>query len=155
MADVLPFAKGGPLECAFGRDSEGKPIVADLAVFSSLAGSRRHWSLAASSCSTPLSCLCSCAQILSRPRLTMVDPKRVEFLRVTLAFTQRSSCYRAKAGRKCASVGRHRWSAALRYLNTTKCVTLRRTTEMLMAISTDMENPPKHMPLCHCHRRAC
>ena len=31
LGDVLPYAQGGPLEFAIGRDSEGAPVVADLA----------------------------------------------------------------------------------------------------------------------------
>ena len=33
LADVLPFAKGGPLECAFGRDSEASQLLLTLQVF--------------------------------------------------------------------------------------------------------------------------
>ena len=31
LGDVLPYVTGGPLEAAFGRDSEGNPVVVDIA----------------------------------------------------------------------------------------------------------------------------
>lgn len=78
LSDVLPFAKGGPLECAFGRDSEGKPIVVDLAGLPHLlvAGTT------GSGKSVLLNAIIMSMLMRSTPeqvRLIMVDPKRVEF----------------------------------------------------------------------------
>lgn len=78
LSDVLPYAQGGPLECAFGRDSEGKPIVVDLAGLPHL--------LVAGTTGSGKSVLLN-AIIMSmlmrstseQVRLIMVDPKRVEF----------------------------------------------------------------------------
>ncbi len=78
LSDVLPFAQGGPLECAFGRDSEGKPIVVDLAGLPHLlvAGTT------GSGKSVLLNSIIMSMLMRATPeqvRLIMVDPKRVEF----------------------------------------------------------------------------
>ena len=78
LSDVLPYAQGGPLECAFGRDSEGKPIVVDLAGLPHLlvAGTT------GSGKSVLLNAIIKSMLMRSTPeqvRLIMVDPKRVEF----------------------------------------------------------------------------
>ncbi len=78
LSDVLPFAKGGPLDCAFGRDSEGKPIVVDLAGLPHLlvAGTT------GSGKSVLLNAIIMSMLMRATPeqvRLIMVDPKRVEF----------------------------------------------------------------------------
>jgi len=78
LADVLPFAQDGPLEAAFGRDSEGKPIVVDLATLPHLlvAGTT------GSGKSVMLNSIVMSILMRATPdqvRLIMVDPKRVEF----------------------------------------------------------------------------
>ena len=78
LSDVLPHAKGGPLECAFGRDSEGAPIVVDLAGLPHLlvAGTT------GSGKSVLLNAIIMSILMRATPeqvRLIMVDPKRVEF----------------------------------------------------------------------------
>ena len=78
LSDVLPFAQGGPLDCAFGRDSEGKPIVVDLAGLPHLlvAGTT------GSGKSVLLNAIIMSMLMRATPeqvRLIMVDPKRVEF----------------------------------------------------------------------------
>ncbi|WP_322151836.1 DNA translocase FtsK [Paratractidigestivibacter sp.] len=78
LSDVLPYATGGPLECAFGRDSEGKPIVVDLAGLPHLlvAGTT------GSGKSVLLNAIVMSMLMRATPeqvRLIMVDPKRVEF----------------------------------------------------------------------------
>ena len=78
LGDVLPYAKGGPLEFAIGRDSEGAPVVADLA--------RMPHMLVAGTTGSGKSVLIN-AIIMSlimrttpeQVRLILVDPKRVEF----------------------------------------------------------------------------
>lgn len=78
LSDVLPHAQGGPLDCAFGRDSEGAPIVVDLAGLPHLlvAGTT------GSGKSVLLNAIIMSMLMRATPeqvRLIMVDPKRVEF----------------------------------------------------------------------------
>lgn len=78
LGDVLPFVKGGPLEAAFGRDSEGKPVVVDIASLPHLlvAGTT------GSGKSVLLNSIVMTMLMRATPeelRLIMVDPKRVEF----------------------------------------------------------------------------
>ena len=78
LGDVLPYAKGGPLEAAFGRDSEGKPVVVDIASLPHLlvAGTT------GSGKSVLLNSIVMSMLMRATPdelRLIMVDPKRVEF----------------------------------------------------------------------------
>ncbi|WP_273396365.1 FtsK/SpoIIIE family DNA translocase [Thermophilibacter mediterraneus] len=78
LSDVLPYAKGGPLDCAFGRDSEGNPIVVDLAGLPHLlvAGTT------GSGKSVLLNAIIMSMLMRATPeqvRLIMIDPKRVEF----------------------------------------------------------------------------
>lgn len=78
LGDVVPFAKGGPLEFAVGRDSEGKPVVADLAKMPHLliAGTT------GSGKSVMINSLIMSMLMRTTPeqlRLILVDPKRVEF----------------------------------------------------------------------------
>lgn len=78
LGDVLPYAQGGPLEFAIGRDSEGSPVVADL--------SKMPHMLVAGTTGSGKSVLIN-AIIMSlvmrttpeQVRLILVDPKRVEF----------------------------------------------------------------------------
>ena len=78
LGDVMPYAQGGPLEFAIGRDSEGSPVVADLA--------RMPHMLVAGTTGSGKSVLIN-AIIMSlimrttpeQVRLILVDPKRVEF----------------------------------------------------------------------------
>ena len=78
LGDVLPYVKGGPLEAAFGRDSEGNPVVVDIAGLPHLlvAGTT------GSGKSVLLNSIVMTILMRSTPeevRLIMVDPKRVEF----------------------------------------------------------------------------
>ncbi|MBQ6395060.1 MAG: DNA translocase FtsK, partial [Atopobiaceae bacterium] len=78
LGDVLPFAQGGPLEAGFGRDSEGNPIVVDLAKLPHLlvAGTT------GSGKSVMLNSIIISILMRATPeqvRFIMVDPKRVEF----------------------------------------------------------------------------
>ena len=77
LGDVLPYAQGGPLELALGRDAEGRPVVADLA-------SMPHLLIAGATGSGKSVMINSIIMsILMRDtpdqvRLIMIDPKRVE-----------------------------------------------------------------------------
>ena len=78
LGDVLPYVQGGPLDAAFGRDSEGKPIVVDIADLPHLlvAGTT------GSGKSVMLNSIIMSILMRSTPeqvRFIMVDPKRVEF----------------------------------------------------------------------------
>lgn len=78
LGDVLPYATGGPLEVAIGRDSAGRPVIADIAKMPHM--------LVAGTTGSGKSVLIN-SMIMSllmrttpkQVRLIMVDPKRVEF----------------------------------------------------------------------------
>ncbi|MBQ9058508.1 MAG: DNA translocase FtsK, partial [Atopobiaceae bacterium] len=78
LGDVLPYAQGGPLDVAFGRNAEGKPVVVDLAGLPHLlvAGAT------GSGKSVFINSVVSSILMRATPeqvRLIMIDPKRVEF----------------------------------------------------------------------------
>ena len=78
LGDVLPHAKGGPLEVAIGRDSAGRPVIADIAKMPHMlvAGTT------GSGKSVMINSMIMSLLMRSTPkqvRLIMVDPKRVEF----------------------------------------------------------------------------
>ena len=78
LGDVIPYAKGGPLEVAIGRDSDGTPIVADIETMPHLlvAGST------GSGKSVMINSMIMSLLMRTTPnqvRLILVDPKRVEF----------------------------------------------------------------------------
>ena len=78
LGDVLPYASGGPLEVAIGRDSSGGPVVADI--------SKMPHMLVAGTTGSGKSVMIN-SMIMSllmrttprQVRLIMIDPKRVEF----------------------------------------------------------------------------
>ncbi len=78
LGDVLPYATGGPLEVAIGRDSAGKPVVADIAKMP-------HMLVAGTTGSGKSVLINSMVMSLlmrttpKQVRLIMIDPKRVEF----------------------------------------------------------------------------
>lgn len=78
LGDVLPEASGGPLEVAIGRDSSGKPVVADIAKMPHMlvAGTT------GSGKSVMINSMIMSLLMRTTPkqvRLIMIDPKRVEF----------------------------------------------------------------------------
>ncbi len=78
LGDVLPYASGGPLEVAIGRDSSGEPVVADIAKMPHMlvAGTT------GSGKSVMINSMIMSLLMRTTPkqvRLIMIDPKRVEF----------------------------------------------------------------------------
>lgn len=78
LGDVLPYASGGPLEVAIGRDSSGRPVVADIAKMPHMlvAGTT------GSGKSVMINSMIMSLLMRTTPkqvRLIMIDPKRVEF----------------------------------------------------------------------------
>ncbi|WP_058270412.1 DNA translocase FtsK [Olsenella massiliensis] len=78
LGDVLPFAAGGPLEVAIGRDSAGRPVIADIAKMPHMlvAGTT------GSGKSVMINSMIMSLLMRTTPkqvRLIMIDPKRVEF----------------------------------------------------------------------------
>lgn len=78
FSDILPSVQGGPLEFALGKDSEGEPVVADLAAMPHLliAGTT------GSGKSVVINSILMTFLMRDQPediRLIMIDPKRVEF----------------------------------------------------------------------------
>ncbi len=147
LGDVLPYAQGGPLEFAIGRDSEGSPVVADLA--------RMPHMLVAGTTGSGKSVLIN-AIIMSlimrttpeQVRLILVDPKRVEF-----------SCYAGLPHLYVPVVTEPRQAAsALQWAVTEMDRRLKvferagardiRVYNNMIADGKfdDMENPPTHMP---------
>ena len=78
LGDVLPYATGGSLEVAVGRDSAGKPVIADISKMP-------HMLVAGTTGSGKSVMINSMIMSLlmrttpSQVRLIMIDPKRVEF----------------------------------------------------------------------------
>lgn len=78
LGDVLPYAKGGPLQVAIGRDSAGKPVIADIAQMPHMlvAGTT------GSGKSVMINSMIMSILMRATPkqvRLILIDPKRVEF----------------------------------------------------------------------------
>ena len=147
LADVLPFAKGGPLECAFGRDSEGKPIVVDLASLPHLlvAGTT------GSGKSVLLNAIVMSMLMRATPeqvRLIMVDPKRVEFtgyaglphLYVPVVTEPRQAASALQWG----VTEMERRLKVFEHYKVRDIKTYNRNVDGDKY--ADMENPPKHMP---------
>ncbi len=147
LSDVLPYAKGGPLECAFGRDSEGKPIVVDLAGLPHLlvAGTT------GSGKSVLLNAIIMSMLMRSTPeqvRLIMVDPKRVEFtgyaglphLYVPVVTEPRQAASALQWG----VTEMERRLKVFEHYKVRDIKTYNRNVDGDKY--ADMENPPKHMP---------
>ncbi len=147
LSDVLPFATGGPLDCAFGRDSEGNPIVVDLAGLPHLlvAGTT------GSGKSVLLNAIIMSMLMRATPeqvRLIMVDPKRVEFtgyaglphLYVPVVTEPRQAASALQWG----VTEMERRLKVFEHYKVRDIKTFNRNVDGDKY--ADMENPPKHMP---------
>ena len=147
LADVLPEVKGGPLETAFGRDSEGKPVVVDLAKLPHLlvAGTT------GSGKSVMLNSIVMSMLMRATPeqvRLIMVDPKRVEF--ADYAGLPHLYVPVVTEPKKAASALQWGVTEMERRLNVFAHYGVRQIKDYNKAVDegrwADMDNPPKHMP---------
>ena len=147
LSDVLPYATGGPLDCAFGRDSEGRPIVVDLAGLPHLlvAGTT------GSGKSVLLNAIIMSMLMRSTPeqvRLIMVDPKRVEF--TGYAGLPHLYVPVVTEPRQAASALQWGVTEMERRLKVFEHYKVRDIKTFNKNVDgdkyADMENPPKHMP---------
>lgn len=147
LSDVLPYAKGGPLECAFGRDSEGKPIIVDLAELPHLlvAGTT------GSGKSVLLNSIVMSMLMRDTPeqvRLIMIDPKRVEFT----AYDGLPHLYVPVVTEPKQAASALQWSVTemerrLKVFEHYKVRDIKTYNRNVDSGRYDeMENPPKHMP---------
>ena len=147
LSDVLPYATGGPLDCAFGRDSEGNPIVVDLAGLPHLlvAGTT------GSGKSVLLNAIIMSMLMRATPeqvRLIMVDPKRVEFtgyaglphLYVPVVMEPRQAASALQWG----VTEMERRLKVFEHYKVRDIKTFNKNVDGDKY--ADMENPPKHMP---------
>ncbi|MGI6229580.1 MAG: DNA translocase FtsK 4TM domain-containing protein [Tractidigestivibacter sp.] len=147
LGDVLPYVKGGPLEAAFGRDSEGKPVVVDIAGLPHLlvAGTT------GSGKSVLLNSIVMTILMRATPeevRLIMVDPKRVEF--TYYAGLPHLYVPVVTEPNKAASALAWGVTEMERRLKVFEHYKVRDIKSYNRAVDggkyADMENPPKHMP---------
>ncbi|WP_130812033.1 DNA translocase FtsK [Olsenella sp. Marseille-P4559] len=147
LGDVLPYVKGGPLEAAFGRDSEGKTVVVDIAGLPHLlvAGTT------GSGKSVLLNSIVMTILMRATPeevRLIMVDPKRVEF--TYYAGLPHLYVPVVTEPNKAASALSWGVTEMERRLKVFEHYKVRDIKSYNHAINSgkyaDMENPPKHMP---------
>lgn len=147
LGDVLPYASGGPLEVAIGRDSSGAPVVADIAKMPHMlvAGTT------GSGKSVMINSMIMSLLMRTTPdqvRLIMIDPKRVEF-----------SCYNGlphlyvpvvTEPRQAASALQWAVSEMERRLKVFERAGAREINVYNRMIAEgkfkDMEHPPEHMP---------
>ena len=147
LGDVLPYVTGGPLEAAFGRDSEGNPVVVDIASLPHLlvAGTT------GSGKSVLLNSVVMTMLMRATPedlRLIMVDPKRVEFT----FYAGLPHLYVPVVTEPRQAASALQWSVTemerrLKVFEHYKVRDIRSFNHHLEdGKLADMENPPKHMP---------
>lgn len=147
LGDVLPYVTGGPLEAAFGRDSEGNPVVVDIASLPHLlvAGTT------GSGKSVLLNSVVMTMLMRATPedlRLIMVDPKRVEFT----FYAGLPHLYVPVVTEPRQAASALQWSVTemerrLKVFEHYKVRDIRSFNHQLEdGKLADMENPPKHMP---------
>ena len=147
LGDVLPYVTGGPLEAAFGRDSEGNPVVVDIASLPHLlvAGTT------GSGKSVLLNSVVMTMLMRATPedlRLIMVDPKRVEFT----FYAGLPHLYVPVVTEPRQAASALQWSVTemerrLKVFEHYKVRDIRSFNHRLEdGKLADMENPPKHMP---------
>lgn len=147
LGDVLPYVKGGPLEAAFGRDSEGNPVVVDIAGLPHLlvAGTT------GSGKSVLLNSIVMTILMRATPeevRLIMVDPKRVEFTYYAgLPHLYVPVVTEPNKAASALSWGVTEMERRLKVFEHYKVRDIKSyNRDVDGGKHADMENPPKHMP---------
>ena len=147
LGDVLPYVTGGPLEAAFGRDSEGKPVVVDLAGLPHLlvAGTT------GSGKSVLLNSIVMSILMRATPdevRLIMVDPKRVEFTYYAgLPHLYTPVVTEPKQAAAALQWGVNEMERRLRVFEHYKVRDIRSYNSLIESGRLgEMEHPPTHMP---------
>ncbi len=147
LGDVLPYVKGGPLEAAFGRDSEGNPVVVDIAGLPHLlvAGTT------GSGKSVLLNSIVMTILMRATPeevRLIMVDPKRVEFTYYAgLPHLYVPVVTEPNKAASALSWGVTEMERRLKVFEHYKVRDIKSYNRDVDGSKyADMENPPKHMP---------
>ena len=147
LGDLMPYVKGGPLEGAFGRDSEGKPVVVDIASLPHLlvAGTT------GSGKSVFLNGLVMTMLMRATPeelRLIMVDPKRVEFTFYEglphLYVPVVTDAHKAASALQWAVTEMERRLKVFQHYKVRDIITYNRNVDGDKY--AEMDNPPKHMP---------
>lgn len=147
LGDLMPYVKGGPLEGAFGRDSEGKPVIVDIASLPHLlvAGTT------GSGKSVFLNGLVMTMLMRATPeelRLIMVDPKRVEFTFYEglphLYVPVVTDAHKAASALQWAVSEMERRLKVFQHYKVRDIITYNRNVDG--GKYGEMDNPPKHMP---------
>lgn len=147
LSDVLPMAKGHALECAFGRDAAGVPMVIDLTTLPHLlvAGTT------GSGKSVLLNSIVMSLLMRTTPeqvRLIMIDPKRVEFS----GYAGLPHLYVPVVTEPRQAASALQWGVTEmeRRLKVFQHYKVRQISSYNENVDggkyADMENPPKHMP---------
>lgn len=148
LGDVLPYAKGkSPLEVAFGRNTEGRPITVDIAKLPHLlvAGTT------GSGKSVLLNSIIVSMLMRATPqqvRMIMIDPKRVEFTGYNglphLYVPVVTDAHQAAGALQWAVSEMERRLRVFEHYKVRDIKSFNRNLEL--GKWADMEHPPEHMP---------